>query len=99
MSALVADDGNSIITIDNWGSLGYGDNVMVIYNGEGEIEDQYRLGEFSPFPIESYQISVTSIWWNCGSSYIDNDNVKICFKSKDGQIIERIYNRPKREFK
>ena len=98
MEVIIADDGKSFVTFDNWSSLGYGPDVMVIYDGEGNLLKRYRLDDFTPFPLNSYTISVTSIWWRCGSNYIDNYSINICFQNDQKKLIKKQYNLTKLEF-
>lgn len=96
---IVSDDGKSIVTFDNWGSLGYGVDVMVTYDKNGGLIKRYQLEEFSPFPINDYLISISSIWWRCGAKYIDNQTIEICFQNNTKNILTRQYNLTTKEFK
>src|SRR5262245_50139114 len=42
VNVLLSDDGEFAVTLDNWHSLGYGDNVVAIYNRAGLIK-KYSL--------------------------------------------------------
>ena len=44
---VVSDDGSSVVTLDNWGGVGYGDNVVAIYGPSG-LKAKYSLEEFAP---------------------------------------------------
>lgn len=65
VSALVSEDGSYVVTFDNWHSVGYGDDVVVIYGRSGELVRALSLTEIvgkqraSEFPR-----SVSSIWWS-----------------------------------
>jgi hypothetical protein len=37
VSALVSEDGAYLITFDNWHSMGYGDDVVVLYRTDGTL--------------------------------------------------------------
>jgi hypothetical protein len=97
--AIVADDGRSIVTFDNWGSIGYGLEAMVTYDEKGGLIRRYQLEEFSPFPINDYFISISSLWWRCGAKYLDNQTIEICFQNKKKEVQTRQYNVTTREFK
>ena len=84
--AIVANDGNSIVTFDNWHSNGYGMDVMVAYDKTGGLIKRFKLEDFSPIPINEFEMSISSLWWRCGVKYIDNNTVEICFKHEDGSI-------------
>ncbi|WP_154670986.1 hypothetical protein [Proteiniphilum saccharofermentans] len=96
---IVANDGKSIVTFDNWSSLGYGVDVMVTYDESGNMVKRYNLEEFSPFPINNYSLSITSIWWLCGAKYISNDEIEICFSDDKDNTETRIYNLSTKEFR
>lgn len=97
--AIVADDGKSVVTFDNWGSLGAGIDVMVTYGECGNMVKRYNLEEFSPFPINNYLMSISSIWWRCGAKYISNDEIEICFSDDKENTETRIYNLSTKEFR
>ncbi len=98
MEVIIANDGKSFVTFDNWSSLGYGLDVMVTYDGDGNLIKRYQLDDFTPFPLNSYMISITSIWWRCGCNYIDNNMIEICFQNDEKSIRKRQYNLIKQEF-
>ena len=99
VQVIVADDGKSTVTFDNWSSMGYGPDVMVIYNEFGELAKKYQLQDFSPFPITDYMTSVSSIWWRCGTKYINNQTIEICFQDQNKNTKTRQYNLTTQEFK
>jgi hypothetical protein len=73
-------------------------DVMVTYSGNGDLIMRYQLEDFSPFPINEYVRSVSSIWWRCGARYIDNQTIEICFQDEKKNIQKRRYNLIMREF-
>jgi len=93
---IVANDGSSIATFDNWHSLGYG-IVFTIYNEKGEVENNYKLEDFSPYEIDDYMHSVSSIWWKCGAKYIDINRIEICC-SVEEESKDIHYNLKSKEF-
>ena len=63
-SALVADDG-SLVTFDNWHSVGYGDDVVAIYRPDGSLVRKFGLAAFlETGDIDQLDHSVSSIWWH-----------------------------------
>ncbi len=96
--AIVANDGSSIATFDNWYSIGYGVNIFVVYNEKGNAKKTYKLEEISPFPLNDYSRSVSSLYWRKDVVYIDNDRIEIVFETDDNKIAKRIYNIKKLEF-
>lgn len=96
--ATVANDGSSIATYDNWYSTGYGVNVFVIYNEKGNAEKTYKLEVITPFPLNDYSMSISSLYWRKDARYIDNDKIEIVFESDDNRTSKRIYNLKRLEF-
>ncbi len=45
VSALVTNDGQNIVTFDDWHGMGYGDNVVVIYRGDGSVVNNLALSD------------------------------------------------------
>ena len=97
-SAIVSNDGSSIITFDNWFSNGYGGNVMVGYNEKGDAKKTYSLSEISPYPLNDYFTSISSIWWKSDAKFIDNEKIVIEFYTEKKETIKRIYNTRLLEF-
>ena len=72
VSALVSEEGNYLVTFDNWHAVGYGDDVVVIYRSDGTLIKKFSLEDlFTKADIDSFSHSVSSIWWG-GEHYIDN---------------------------
>ena len=63
--ALVANSGDNVITFDNWGGQGGGNDVVVIYGPGGQFVRALGLLDFLP---EDYVFtlprSFSSIWWS-----------------------------------
>jgi hypothetical protein len=71
VSALVSNNGAYFVTFDNWHSVGYGDNVVVIYQSNGDLIKKFALDELlTKSDIETLPRSVSSIHWE-GEHYID----------------------------
>jgi hypothetical protein len=66
MDVLIADDGRYVVTIDDYGRTGLGDNAVVIYDAEGKLMNRYKLSDFlSQEEIDGPEIprSASSIFW------------------------------------
>lgn len=74
VSALVSNNGKYVVTFDNWHSVGYGDDVVVIYGPSGALVKKFGLEDLlTEGDIETLPRSVSSIWWG-GEHYIDDAN-------------------------
>lgn len=98
VNARVANDGSSIVTIDNWYSTGYGVNVFVVYDDNGNAKKTYKLDEISPFSLNDYLMSISSIIWYDKIEYIENDRIELVFESRDKIKKTMIYNVKKLDF-
>lgn len=96
--AIIANDGSSIATFDNWYSTGYGVNVFVVYDEKGDAKKTYKLEEISPFPLNDYPMSISSIQWNKREEYLDVERIEIVFGAEDNREKTRTYNMKKLEF-
>jgi len=91
VKTIVANDGKSVITFNDWGMRGY-QHTMVVYGEFGELLKDFSLKEISPFPLEQYLRSISSIHWGGHGAYLDNDRVEISFHDKNDEVRTRIYN-------
>src|SRR5262245_23102248 len=86
VSALVSSKGDYVVTFDNWHSVGYGDDVVVIYRSNGALIKKFSLESLlTEGDIETFPHSVSSIWWG-GKHYLDPNGflvLKIVSNSKD----------------
>ena len=74
VTALVSDDGRYLATFDNWHSLGYGDDTIVIYRTDGALVRSLSLEDvLTTNDIEVLPRSISSIHWG-GEHYIDEGN-------------------------
>ena len=74
VSAIVSNDGAYIVTFDNWHSVGYGDDVVVIYRSGGTMIKKFALEDLlTEGDIETFSRSVSSMSWGRGH-YIDDAN-------------------------
>jgi hypothetical protein len=92
VDAVVSNDGQYVVTFDNWYHVGYGADVMVVYNHNGDLRKMYSLQDISPFPVNDYLRSVSSIHWRQDAKFLSNEELEISFVDKDGYIKRRIYN-------
>lgn len=66
VEAIVSRTGFAV-TFDNWHSMGYGKDVVVIYDGRGKPVRSMGLADFLPPEyIGALPHSVSSIWWGDG---------------------------------
>ena len=68
---LVADSGEYVVTFDDWGRVGYGDNVVVIYGAEGDVVKNFALEDLlTEEEIADVPHSTSSRWWG-DEHYLD----------------------------
>src|SRR5690554_323304 len=96
--AIVANDGSSIATFDNWYSTGYGVNVFVVYDEKGNARKTYKLEEISPFSLNDYLLSISSIIWYDKVEFIENNRIELVFETRDKRKKTMIYNTKELEF-
>jgi len=89
-TAMVTNDGEFVITFDEWWHTGYGDNVMVVYGKNGKLLKKYKLGEIAPpKTIEFLKTESSTIWYQGVETYSENP-ARICILMKDINLkIER----------
>jgi len=93
VTVLVSNDGKRIVTLDNWHSMGHGLDVFAVYSEHGELINRFQLDDFSVFPLNDYEFSVSSIWWRCGAEILnEQQNVKICMKTSDDREDTILFN-------
>lgn len=90
VSALVSNDG-SVVTFDNWHSVGYGDDVVVIYGQDGRLVRSLALDQIVPsYFVDGFQRSVSSIWWRESDPKISGQMLELEFsapsKSEDKKL-------------
>lgn len=77
VSALVRDDGEYLVTFDDWHGLGYGPNVVVIYGTGGKLVRALALSDILPADyIKALPHSVSSIQWR-GEPRFSSDGQQI----------------------
>jgi hypothetical protein len=78
VAALVSNSGEYVVTFDNWHSVGYGDDVVVIYGRLGKTIRKMALSDIVS-PDTRLPRSVSSIWWG-GTHYIDEKKLHLVLK-------------------
>jgi hypothetical protein len=74
---LVADSGEYVVTFDEWGRVGYGPNVVVIYGPEGDVVKNFALEDLlTEEEITRVPHTVSSRWWG-GDHYLDEEAGKV----------------------
>ena len=74
VSVRVSNNGDYVVTFDNWHGVGYGDDVVVIYRSNGALVKKFGLADLlTEGDIETLPRSVNSIHWG-GEHYIDDAN-------------------------
>lgn len=74
VAALIADGGHYVVTFDNWHSMGYGPNVVVIHDGHGRVIRALALNDIvSDEYVFALGHSVSSIHWR-GDPYFGPDD-------------------------
>ena len=81
VTALVSNNGDYVITFDNWHGVGYGDNVVAIYNGStGRLIKKLGLSDFlTESDIYNLPASTSSIHWR-GTHQIDYEKKQLILK-------------------
>ena len=82
VSALVSDGGEYVATFDNWHSVGYGDDVVVIYGPGGKLVRKFALSDIVP-TTSNLPRSVSSIFWG-GKHQIDERSLQLVLKVLSG---------------
>jgi hypothetical protein len=77
-AALVSESGEYVVTFNNWHSVGFGDNVVVIYGQGGKLVKKMALSDIVA-PTAKFPRSASSIWWG-GDHYIDEKNFHLVLK-------------------
>lgn len=81
VSALVSNNGDYVITFDNWHGVGYGDNVVTIYDGAtGKLVKKLGLTDFlTDSDVYGLPASTSSIHWH-GTHQIDYEKKQLILK-------------------
>lgn len=74
VNVLLADNASFLVTFDNWHSVGYGDDVVVIYDREGHPAHTYSLEQILPAAyVHHLPRSVSSRWWGGKHALVEGD--------------------------
>ena len=85
---LVADSGEYVVTSDDWGGLGYGPNVVVIYGPGGELVKQFALEDLlTEEELAAVPLTVSSRWWR-GDNELDEAAGAVVLKVIAGGVTE-----------
>lgn len=87
VSVLVSDRGDYVVTFDNWHNVGYGDDVVAIYEtGSGKLIKNLALTDFlTQGDVHELPASVSSIWWG-GKHFIDHEKSHLVLQvAKNGR--------------
>ncbi|MEO5829797.1 MAG: hypothetical protein ABIQ36_04440 [Rhodanobacter sp.] len=69
VSAIVSPTGQAV-TFDNWHTMGYGKDAVVIYDRDGKPVRAMALDDFLPTVwVDALPRSVSSIWWGSGHHF------------------------------
>jgi hypothetical protein len=77
---LVADSGEYVVTFDEWGGVGYGPNVVVIYGPEGVVVKKFALEDLlTEEELAAVPHTISSRWWRAGK-YINEESGVLVFE-------------------
>lgn len=80
VSVLISNSGQYVVTFDNWHEVGYGDNVIVIYNEKGQLKKKYPLEDIMS-ANESGRIWQSTSSRNWGyNHYIDSEKEQLVLR-------------------
>lgn len=86
-NVLVANDG-TIVTLDNWESIGTGDTVVVVYAPDGKKRFHFRLEQIlSRQELDAVQTTTSSRWWRNAAQgeHIDESGRRVIIATMAGQ--------------
>ena len=73
-AVLLANDGSRLVTFDNWHSAGFGDDVVVIYDAQGDLVRKFSLDQILPAAYVAHlPRSVSSLWWGGQHALVAGD--------------------------
>ena len=78
VNAVVANSGRSVVTFDNWHSMGWGDDAVVIYGEGGKLVRSFALTDLLPdYYFKALPRSVSSIWWSGEHRIADKEDLLV----------------------
>lgn len=91
VSVLVSDTTGAFVTFDNWHGTGWGNNAIVLYDGNRKLVRQFALTDLiSKSHFESLPRSVSSIHW-AGKHWLEPDtdilHLKVIAKGVDWDAV------------
>ena len=83
---LVSNEGDYVITFDNWHNVGYGNDVVVIYDAaDGKLVKNLGLSDFlTDSDIENLPRTSSSIWWR-GKHFIETPEKRLVLRVTKGR--------------
>ena len=82
VDVVVANGGGSVVTFDNWHSMGYGPDTIVVYDSRGSVVRALALEDVFPkWFVAAQPHSVSSIWWR-GQPRISEDGAAVVIPIK-----------------
>lgn len=86
---IISNDGQNIVTFDNWGKLGMGDNVLVIYDDEGNQKFSYSLEDLlTTSEIKKHiRKTVSSRGWRKTDPYFDANEKNVAVPTVAGLLV------------
>ncbi|MFC1898641.1 hypothetical protein ACFLYJ_03615 [Candidatus Cloacimonadota bacterium] len=76
--ALIHNEGKFVVTFNDYAHLGYGDNVVVIYDDTGKLIKRFSLYDILDHEdIIDLSHSVSSIWWMGHHTIIESQNILV----------------------
>lgn len=69
---LITDDGERLLTLNDYASVGHGPNAIVVYRRDGTIVARYALTDFLPeVYVNGLPRTASSIRWQAGAASIE----------------------------
>lgn len=86
VNILVSNQGDYVVTFDNWHGVGYGDDVVAIYETtKGNLIKNLSLSDFlTENDIYNLPTSTSSIWWG-GKHSINKENNQLVLQVTKGK--------------
>lgn len=87
--AIVSNTGRHVATFDNWASVGYGGDVVVIIGEEGRTLYSYSLEEILDSAAIARTVTQTegSRWWRAGDPAFDASEENLVLPTTAGEMI------------
>ncbi|MEM1111919.1 MAG: ankyrin repeat domain-containing protein [Pseudomonadota bacterium] len=80
VSTFVTNDGNWVITFDNYHAMGWGDNAILVYDRHGELRHSFGLTHFiTDSEFADLNSTVSSLQWHCGDKHYRDSRFTLGF--------------------